>query len=289
MVNVQLAGRTRGQKCIVQTWAPLASIGGLQRKKKKITISSCQVLPNGIRPRERPVPLGGIVRSGELADFEVKREILFAMRISQKLPEQQSHRCVVDDQVQAMVVRIPRLVSPILPHFAPFRRFSPRVIAARGVFACEPSGNSLAPLGQLVDGVLGGLEPDRTRILPNIGSILFGRLDQIEVDEQPGHLVDFSSIDRRAAVHQPIHRRFPGESILYHPIRQFPLLCDFHADHAVIVIAERVRIRRGDAILDVGPLLTDKAPENDFDRRPIVRELVRHPVSFQDDELHRVA
>lgn len=211
------------------------------------------------------------------------------MRISQEFPKQQPHGGVVDDQRQPIVVRIPGLVSPVLANFASFRRFSPRVIATRGVFSSEPSGNSLTPFGQPVDGVLGGLEPGGgVRILPFIGFVLFDRLDQTEVDEKPGHLADFSPIDRRAAIHQPIHRRFPGEGVLDHSIRQFSLFCDFHPNQPVVVITERVRIRRGDAMLEIGPLLADKAPEDDFNRGPIVRQLVRHPVSFHDDQLHRV-
>ena len=212
----------------------------------------------------------------EFRYIQIERQILLAQRIPQKLTEQQPQRRVLQDVGEPGIVGVARSN----PHIGLRRnRFLPGY----------PAAHALPMLCHLVDGVLCRLEQACAGLLLHIRLVL----EQTAHQALPDKLLDdgdaLAAIDGRTAVHQPVHGRFTGETVLEDPIAHLALLGHLDADDTVGVFTDGVGIRAGHAGLDVGALDAGEAAEYDLDRGTVVRDLVGGGVAFQDDKLHGVA
>lgn len=192
------------------------------------------------------------------------------MGVPQKLPKKQPQGRVLNDEVQPAIVGIPRMMLAVLAGFATLGRFPWGVVAADTVFPRQPARHPLAFVGHGVNAAFRRLEPRRRRMLHRIRFILHHRPDETVMDEQVGDFVHFPPIHRRTAIHQPIGRRLARERVCDDAVQDLPLLGHFHPYQPVVVVAQGVRVGRGDVGLDVGTILSGKSSKNHFDRRAVM-------------------
>lgn len=277
MVNIELTWRTRSQERIVEACQRLVGKSTTGHAIGVLTICSCHGLLDGIGSLKSAHSLGLAVIGSELGNIQVERQVLLTERVAEEFTEQQTQGGILEDVVETGIVRV--------LGYAP-------VVITRKILALvtrNPPTGLLPQVGNTVDGVLGGLEGGDGIIRHGIRGIVLQHRDQAVFDEEFSNHSNFLVINRRAAVHQPIDGGLPSKGVVDYPVMHFALLGHLHTHQAIGIVAERIRIRAGDAVLHIWPILAGESPEDDFDGGAVMRQLVSCGISLQVDQLHGVA
>lgn len=260
MLDVELTWRARSEERIVET------------------IGRSQGLANRVQICQSARFLEAVIVGGELGDIQIEGQILLAERLAKEFAEEQPQGRVAEDLVQTGVVGVARA-----PNVEGRRK---RLLI---LLPCNPSAYPLASFGDGVDGMFRWLEIHKAGVLLRHRTVLLDRGNQPVLDEEMGNQAGFAAVVCCGAVYQPIDRGFAGEGVGVDLVADSTLLGHLDPGEAGGILADRVRVRARDAGLDVGPILTGEAAEDDLDGGSIRGQLVRLGIPLEVDELHGIS